>query len=76
MLYSIAVGSAREALEEAVPHSILANQYASETDPHADASAEHADERVALAARELVRAVDALPKSDRPIGWDVEAAGA
>ncbi len=41
-------------------------------DPHADHDDEvrYAGEQLALAARELVRAVDAMPEDDQPVGWD------
>ena len=56
-------------VREAALRSVLTNDYPRDSDPHADASAEHADEGLALAARELVLAVDALPPNERPIGW-------
>jgi hypothetical protein len=31
----------------------------------------HADELLALAARELCHAVDALPPEDQPVGWNL-----
>jgi hypothetical protein len=49
---------------------IHATHYADESSPHWDAEREYSAEQVALAARELVRAVDALPEDQRPIGWD------
>jgi hypothetical protein len=40
-------------------------------EPHSSAAAEseYADERLALAARELVRATDALDADEQPVGW-------
>lgn len=35
----------------------------------AGANAEHADELLALAARDLVRTIDADPEGERPVGW-------
>lgn len=68
------VFEAQAAVEAAALRSISAEHYARETDPHADAAAEYAGEQLALAARDLVRAVEALPEDKRPIGWDtVEA---
>lgn len=49
--------------------AIQATHYYREEDPHADASREYADEQLALAARNLARAVDALPADEQPIGW-------
>lgn len=47
---------------------------AERTDPHAnaDAESEYADEQLALAARDLVKSIDALPPRERPIGWDTD----
>ena len=66
--------TARRRLDKAVLNSILAGEYGEESDPHYAAAAEHADEEVALAARDLVRAVDALPLAEQPVGW-AEPAG-
>lgn len=49
---------------------IQATHYADESSPHWDAEREYSAEQVALAARALTRAVDALPEDQRPIGWD------
>ncbi len=64
---------AQAAVEAAALHSIAAHHYARESDPHADAADEYASEQLALAARDLVRAVEALPENERPVGWDAEA---
>lgn len=61
-------------VERAALRSVAAHHYYEDEDPHSDAAAEHADEQLALAARELVRAVEALPADQRPIGWDVAEA--
>ena len=65
------VDRARDLVEAAALRVIQGRHYARETDPHAGAQLEWADELLALAARDLVRAVEALPEEDRPIGWDV-----
>ncbi|MEU3261003.1 hypothetical protein ABZ694_24975 [Streptomyces albidoflavus] len=52
--------------------TIQATHYYREEDPHADAAREYADEQLALAARNLTRAVDALPADEQPIGWTAE----
>lgn len=64
-----AVIRAQHRLHAAVLRSITADHYAEEG-PHADAEAEYADEQVALAARDLAEAVEALPAGERPVGWD------
>lgn len=68
------VFEAQAAVEAAALRSIAAHHYARDTDPHADAEDEYAGEQLALAARDLVRAVEAAPESERPVGWnDTEA---
>lgn len=57
-------------LVNAVLRNIHADHYSNEADPNLDAEQQYSAERVALAARDLVRAVDALPADSRPIGWD------
>lgn len=57
-------------LMSAVLRQIQANHYSDEASPHWGAEREYSAEQVALAARALVRAVDALPENQRPIGWD------
>ncbi|MFJ2202430.1 hypothetical protein [Streptomyces violaceusniger] len=59
-------------LVTAVLRQIQSTHYANEASPHWDAEREHSAEQVALAARALVRAVDALPEDQRPIGWDTD----
>lgn len=55
--------------------SVLADHYGRPEDPHGDAQQEYSAEQVALAARALVRAVDALPPEAQPIGWVEQQAG-
>lgn len=66
------VDQAQSRVEGAALRAVAAHHYAADNDPHADAYAEYAGERLALAARDLVRAVDALPEGKRPVGWDME----
>lgn len=62
---------ARALVEQAALRSIAAHHcYAEPSNPHADAEDEYAADHLALAARDLVRAVEALPKDQRPVGWD------
>lgn len=56
-------------LIRAALRSIHADHYEDEHNPHLDAEREYSAEQLALAARELVRAVDALPADQQPIGW-------
>lgn len=72
MNYSPELVAAQDVLEKAVMRAILADRYPAESDPHADATQEWADEKVALAARDLVCVIEALPANGRPTGWDVE----
>ncbi len=65
---------ARERVEAAALDAMSARHYPRPGDPYAAASVEHADEKLALAARDLVRAVEALPEGERPVGWDAEVA--
>jgi hypothetical protein len=67
---------AQAAVEAAALRSISTHHYARETDPHADAADEWAGEQLALAARDLVRAVEAMPPDQRPIGWDKDEVAA
>lgn len=59
-------------LTSAVLRQIHSTHYADEASPHWDAEREYSAEQVALAARVLVRAVNALPEDQRPIGWDTD----
>lgn len=68
---SFTVDRTQTRVEAAALRTIAAHHYFQDEDPHADAQAEHASEQLALAARDLVRAVEALPADKRPIGWDV-----
>lgn len=67
---------AQDAVEAAALRAIHARNYSRPDNPWAAAGQEHADEQVALAARDLVRAVDALPEDERPVGWDTAAVAA
>ena len=67
----MSVFEAQGLVEAAALRSIAAHHYGRPDDPHGDAEDEYAGEQLALAARELVRAVEALPEDQRPIGWDV-----
>jgi hypothetical protein len=69
---SMRMFEAQAAVEAAALRSITAHHYGRVEDPHADAEDEYAGEQLALAARDLVRAVEALPENERPVGWDVE----
>ena len=51
-------------------------EYAPEGDPQADAWAERADDRLAVAARDLVHAIDALPADQQPRDWIVSRTAA
>ena len=66
----IAASTARQQVESAALRSIHASHYYRDENPHVDA--EHAAGQVALAARDLVRAVEALPVEKRPAGWGAE----
>lgn len=68
-VHSYAHAHARDELILAAMRVIAADHYVREEDPHADAESEYSGEQLALAARALVRAVDALPEADWPIGW-------
>lgn len=56
--------------------AILALDHARTEDPHADASSELADEQLALACRDVVRAINAGSKDEWPVGWDETASEA
>ncbi|GHJ34281.1 hypothetical protein TPA0910_87140 [Streptomyces hygroscopicus subsp. sporocinereus] len=56
-------------LVSAVLRQIHSTHYADESSPHWDAEREYSAEQVALAARALTRAVDAMPENEQPIGW-------
>jgi hypothetical protein len=66
---SAAATAAKERLIRAALR-VLAAEHQPDEYPWADAEAEHADEVLALAARDLARATDNLPEGERPIGWD------
>jgi hypothetical protein len=60
-----------DAARESVLRAALRVLSAEREEPHAhsDAESEYADEHLALAARELVRATDALDADEQPVGW-------
>jgi hypothetical protein len=64
---------ARARVEHAALAAVTADRYADENDAHADAHADYAGDLLALAARDLTRAVNAMPAGDRPVGWDTGA---
>ncbi|MFF0378811.1 hypothetical protein [Actinoplanes missouriensis] len=66
----MAASRARQRVESAALDSISASHYYRDEERHADAAAEYAGEQLALAARDLVRAIEALPPQRQPIGWD------
>jgi hypothetical protein len=53
---------------------VLCTDYA-DMRPHSGADAELADEQLALTARDLTRATEALPYDKQPVGWDKETTG-
>lgn len=59
------------AARETVIYATLRFLSAERSDTHADSDAEfeHADEQLALAARELAEATDQLPADEQPVGW-------
>lgn len=64
------LGEAYELLVEAAAR--LRTAWNAEPHGDADAEVEHAEELVAHAARVLVRYVELLPRSDRPVGWNAK----
>lgn len=60
---------AMRVLEERILNSLLAERHGSESDPNYGAANEHADEGIALAARDLVDAINAADPQDWPVGW-------
>ena len=62
------VSEKHDVLARAVLRSISADYFPSE-EPFADAEREYAREMVAIAARDLVMAIDALTGPDQPVGW-------
>ncbi|WP_030186594.1 hypothetical protein, partial [Streptomyces capuensis] len=48
---------------------IQATHYARPDSPHADAELQYSREQLALAARDLVEAVDQQPADDQPMRW-------
>lgn len=66
---------AQSAVEAAALRSIATHYYDNPADPNGDASDELAADELAMAARDLVRAIEALPVGERPIGWDEHSHG-
>jgi hypothetical protein len=60
---------ARERVIRAVLR-VLESEHEERPHAHSAAEAEYAGEQLALAARELAEAVDALPREQQPVGWD------
>lgn len=54
---------------------VLSAERGREDDPHFAAELDYAEELLALAARELTRATDALPEDEQPVGWREEEGG-
>lgn len=54
---------------------VMTARHVAENDPRVDSASEseYADEMLALAARELTQATEALPADQRPVGWGGEA---
>lgn len=48
---------------------VLQSEYIPPDDPTGGWEAEYVEEQLALAARDHVKAVDAQPKNDQPVGW-------
>lgn len=48
----------------------LTRAYNAEPHAHSDAEIEYSQELLALAARDLHLATEALPRNDRPVGWN------
>ncbi|MFD3363622.1 hypothetical protein ACFWW5_11020 [Streptomyces albidoflavus] len=67
-----APAAAHQKLVTAALAVIETTHYYRVEDPHADAAREYAEEQLALAARNLARAVDTLPADEQPIGWAAE----
>jgi Arc/MetJ-type ribon-helix-helix transcriptional regulator len=65
------VYNAREELLRAALRRLSA-EHGCEEDSHHAAELEYSDELLALAARDLTRATDALPADEQPIGWGGE----
>jgi hypothetical protein len=55
---------------------LLAAELEEQEHAHSADEAQYAQELLALAARELTRAVDALPRSQQPVGWHDTTDGA
>lgn len=75
MTDSLAYSEARERVLGAALRLMTARHVA-DNDPRADSDSEieYAEEMLALAARDLAHATDALPPEQHPIGWGGETA--
>jgi hypothetical protein len=62
---------AREVLLSAALRALSAER--GQDDAHYAAELDYSYEQLALAARELTRATDALPAGKRPVGWGGES---
>ncbi|MBM0235912.1 hypothetical protein JNW88_00220 [Micromonospora sp. ATA32] len=60
---------AMRVLEERILHSLLTERHGRVEDPYYAAANEHADEGIALAARDLVDAINAGSPQDWPVDW-------
>ncbi len=69
-----AVSDLTRRVERAALRSIAAYHLPGSERAAASAEADYADELLMLAARDLVRAVEALPESARPVGWNAAVA--
>lgn len=58
-----------DALIKSALHAVLSEHYGDDSDPNADAMAEYDGDNLALAALDLVRAVDGLSPDRQPVGW-------
>lgn len=66
----LAVAEAQHKLLRTALNTVVAVDYGQDGDPNDDANAEYHLEQLALAARDLVDAINALPEADgRPVGW-------
>lgn len=74
MTFEYSYPAALHRVRRAALASVMATDYGRDVDPHADAHVEYADECLALAARDLVEAVEAMQADKWPVGWDRVAA--
>lgn len=64
------VFEARSDLIRAALGYVLAADYGDESSPHHGDSIQYNEDALALAARDLAEATEALPRADRPVGWN------